>query len=95
MALDPNGTSAVVTGGARGIGRAIAVELVARGHRVVITDVDPVVQSAAEEIGAVAGVVQDVRDAQSHRDVAAEALRHGPLAAPSRSCRTRPPTSRA
>ncbi len=74
-------TSAVVTGGARGIGRAIAVELVRRGHAVVATDVDgEAVRRTAEEIGAVAGLAHDVRDPQGHRDVLAEALRHGRLA---------------
>ncbi len=74
-------TSAVVTGAARGIGRAIAVELVARGHSVVVTDVDgDTVRRTAEEIGAVAGLTHDVRDPQAHRDVAAEAQRHGRLA---------------
>ncbi len=74
-------TSAVVTGAARGIGRAIAVELVARGHAVVITDVDAdAVRRTAEEIGAVTGVPHDVRAAAGHRDVAEEALRHGRLA---------------
>ena len=74
-------TSAVVTGAARGIGRAVAVELVRRGHAVVVTDLDgAAVRRTAEEIGAVAGLEQDVRTARSHAEVAAEALRHGPLA---------------
>ena len=73
--------SAVVTGGSRGIGRAIAVELVARGYAVVVTDLDgDAVRRTAEEVGAVAGLAQDVREPQGHRDAAAEALRHGPLA---------------
>lgn len=46
-----------------------------------VTDVDAEsVRRTAEEVGAVAGLAQDVRDPQSHRDVAASALRHGPLA---------------
>ncbi len=74
-------TSAVVTGAARGIGRAIAVELVRLGHAVVVTDVDgEAVRRTAAEIGAVAGLAHDVRDPQGHRDVAAEAQRHGRLA---------------
>lgn len=74
-------TSCVVTGGARGIGRGIAEQMVARGHRVVVTDVDGegAVRTAAE-IGAVEGLAQDVRDPASHRDVAAAAARHGRLA---------------
>lgn len=79
----PSGpTSAVVTGGARGIGRGIAERLVAAGHRVVITDVDAAaVTAAADEIGAAAGVVQDVRDPESHRRVADEAAGYGALVA--------------
>lgn len=73
-------TSAVVTGGARGIGRAIATELVRLGHAVVITDLDgDAVRRTAGEIGAVAGLAHDVREAQGHRDAAAEAQRHGRL----------------
>ncbi len=75
-------TSAVVTGGARGIGRGIAERMVARGHRVMITDLDADgAQATAAEIGAVAGLAQDVRDADSHREVAAVASEHGPLVA--------------
>jgi NAD(P)-dependent dehydrogenase (short-subunit alcohol dehydrogenase family) len=71
----------VVTGAGRGIGRAIAAELVGRGHAVVLGDVDgEAARRTAEEIGAVAGLAQDVRDPQGHRDVVAEAQRHGRLA---------------
>lgn len=75
-------TSCVVTGAARGIGRGIAELLIARGHHVVITDVDAeaVLQTAAE-IGAAEGVAQDVRDPASHAAVAAAAARHGVLTA--------------
>lgn len=72
----------VVTGGARGIGRGIAERLVARGHQVVLTDVDgDAARRTAEEIGAAAGLRQDVRDEASHGTVADEARRHGPLVA--------------
>lgn len=72
---------AVVTGAARGIGRGIAERLVARGYAVVVTDVDAAaVRRTAAEIGAVAGVGQDVRDETTHADVVAEAERHGRLA---------------
>jgi NAD(P)-dependent dehydrogenase (short-subunit alcohol dehydrogenase family) len=71
---------AVVTGGARGIGRGIAERLVARGHRVVVTDLDgDAARRTADEIGAVEGLAQDVRDEAGHRAVAERALAHGPL----------------
>ena len=73
-------TSCVVTGGARGIGRGIAELMVARGHRVVVTDIDgAAVAETVAEIGAAVGVEQDVRDPESHHVVAAEAARHGAL----------------
>ncbi|GAA5108830.1 SDR family oxidoreductase [Alloalcanivorax gelatiniphagus] len=73
-------TACVVTGGARGIGRGIAELMVARGHRVVIGDLDGwAAATTAAEIGAVAGLGQDVRDPDSHLLVAEEAARHGAL----------------
>ena len=70
-------TACVVTGGARGIGRGIAELMVARGHQVVIGDLDGwAAATTAAEIGAVAGLAQDVRDPGSHRLVAEEAARH-------------------
>ena len=75
-------TSCVVTGAARGIGRGIAERMVARGHRVVITDIDAdAVRRTAAKIGAAAGLTQDVRDPASHHEVAVEAARHGRLVA--------------
>jgi NAD(P)-dependent dehydrogenase (short-subunit alcohol dehydrogenase family) len=75
-------SSCVVTGGARGIGRAIAEQMVARGHRVVVTDLDGEgAARTAAEIGAAEGIAQDVRDSASHRAVAEAAGRHGPLTA--------------
>lgn len=66
-------TVAVVTGAARGFGREIARRLVARGHRVVITDLDAAaVDTAAAELGAT-GIVADARLAADHDRVAAEA----------------------
>ena len=73
-------TSAVVTGAGRGIGRAVAEQLVRRGHAVVVTDVDgEAARRTAAEIGAVEGLAQDVRDEVSHLRVAAAALAHAPL----------------
>ena len=53
---EAEGTVAVVTGGARGFGLEIARRLVARGHAVLITDLDEaVVADAAAGLGARAG----------------------------------------
>jgi len=69
-------SSVVVTGGARGIGRAIAELLVARGHRVVLTDQDGAAAAdTAAEIGAEEGLTHDVRNPADHA-AAAEAALH-------------------
>jgi NAD(P)-dependent dehydrogenase (short-subunit alcohol dehydrogenase family) len=74
--------SAVVTGAARGIGRAIAAELVARGYLVLVTDVDgSAAEVTAAEIGAHAGMALDVTDPAANRGVAARALEVAPLGA--------------
>ena len=72
-------TSAVVTGAARGIGRAVAVRLVAAGHRVVITDLDAEAVAATAELIGATGIAQDVRDPASHRAVASAATGLAPL----------------
>ena len=80
--MTPNSVnaSAVVTGGARGIGRGIAELMVRRGYEVVLTDIDgDAARRTAEEIGAAAGVQQDVRVEESHRLVAERALGLAPL----------------
>ncbi len=75
-------SSVVVTGGARGIGRAIAERLVARGHHVVLTDVDGAAAAdTAAEIGADEGLTHDVRNPADHRAAAEAALHHAPLTA--------------
>ncbi|WP_229660916.1 SDR family NAD(P)-dependent oxidoreductase [Marmoricola endophyticus] len=72
--------SAVVTGGAGGIGRAIATRLVARGYAVVVSDIDEAAaRRTAQELGAAAGVGHDVRDPEDHRRVLAAATAHAPL----------------
>lgn len=78
----PAGTSCVVTGGARGIGREIARLLVAQGHAVVLTDIDGAAAAeTAAAVGAAEGLAQDVREELSHTEVAAAAQRHGRLVA--------------
>ncbi|MBO0680912.1 SDR family NAD(P)-dependent oxidoreductase [Mycolicibacterium sp. S2-37] len=63
--IDLDGAVACVTGGARGIGRATAAELVRRGARVWIGDIDTEeVDRASREIGS-RGMYLDVTDAAS------------------------------
>lgn len=79
MAATSSPTSAVVTGAARGFGREIARRLVARGHRVLITDLDAEqVGATADELGAT-GIAADARLAADHRKVAAAAAELGPV----------------
>ena len=63
------GMTAVVTGGASGIGKGIARALLRRGARVVIADIEePVLERAVEELsplGPVEGVRTDVSDEES------------------------------
>lgn len=70
-----NGKVAVVTGGASGIGKALASSLIARGMTVIIADVErEALDRAALEIGAV-GIVTDVTSPQSVQALADEAKR--------------------
>ncbi|EFQ84289.1 oxidoreductase, short chain dehydrogenase/reductase family protein [Aeromicrobium marinum DSM 15272] len=74
--------SALVTGAARGIGRAVAAELVTRGYQVVVTDVDAAdAARTAAEIGAVEGFALDVTDEQANRAAAARTAAIAPLGA--------------
>lgn len=65
-----SGRSAVVTGAASGIGRALAVRFAAAGMRVVMADVEePALEAAADELAAggaeVLPIVTDVSDGES------------------------------
>jgi NAD(P)-dependent dehydrogenase (short-subunit alcohol dehydrogenase family) len=71
------GKIAIVTGGASGIGRAVGEQLVRRGARVVLADINgDTVRATAEAIGAASAAVVDVTDA-----VAVERLVSGTVAA--------------
>ena len=67
--LHVSGSTAVVTGGASGIGKGIVKALLRRGARVVIADIEePVLEQAVEELshlGRVEGVRTDVSDEES------------------------------
>ena len=73
--------SAVVTGAARGFGLEIARRLLARGHHVVLADVDEdELYAAAASLGPRAyGVAADVRDPGAHARVSEFARTLGPL----------------
>jgi NAD(P)-dependent dehydrogenase (short-subunit alcohol dehydrogenase family) len=70
--MDFVGKRAVVTGGASGIGRALAYELVQRGYRVILADIDGAkAEAAAAELGPQAvGTMCDVRNHNSVRSLA-------------------------
>lgn len=78
--IDLDGAHVVITGGARGIGRATAQAFLARGAKVSIGDLDLAAATAtAEEIGASAHRV-DVADAASYDAfVSAAEAEHGPV----------------
>lgn len=69
-----SGPVAVITGSARGIGRQIATDLLARGYRVVITDLsEEACQATATALGAGATAARlDVTD----RDLVAQTIEH-------------------
>jgi NAD(P)-dependent dehydrogenase (short-subunit alcohol dehydrogenase family) len=76
------GSSALVTGAARGLGRAFAAALAARGTRLTIADIDPEIVQVAEELTADSGdhvraVIADVSRPDDARHLIAEAVHHG------------------
>jgi NAD(P)-dependent dehydrogenase (short-subunit alcohol dehydrogenase family) len=71
---DLRGKTAVVTGGASGIGRGIAIRLIGEGMQVVIADIEESALSAtAADIGAT-GITVDVSDADSVQALALDAV---------------------
>ena len=75
-----NGKTALVTGGSRGIGLAVAEELLAAGANVMITARTGVEEAAASLGDRAAGVVCDVADyAQAEKAVAATIEKFGSL----------------
>ena len=75
-----NGQTALVTGGSRGIGFAVAQELLAAGANVMITARTGVEEAVAALGGNSAGIVCDVADyAQAEKAVAATVKRFGGL----------------
>ena len=77
--MDINGVSAIVTGGASGIGEASARQLAAKGVKVVIADLNAEKGEAlAQEIGG-AFVSVDVTDSEQIKTAIAKAEELGPL----------------
>ena len=68
------GRSAIVTGGASGLGKAVAARIAAEGGQVMLWDVDPVaLQCAREEVGTVQARALDVSDHAAVANAAAAA----------------------
>ena len=78
MAVDLSGEVALITGGSRGIGLAVARALAAAGAKIAITARTGVKEAAAELGGDTLGLVCDVADAgQAEATVAAAAKQFG------------------
>ena len=76
--IDLTGKNALVTGAAKGIGRAIAERLVAAGANVTLADLDPSGEATAREIGG-SFVVCDITNADQLSSAVTAASRGGNL----------------
>jgi NAD(P)-dependent dehydrogenase (short-subunit alcohol dehydrogenase family) len=80
MSKDSTTGVAVVTGAARGLGRAVATRLAALGHHVVVTDIDLAgAKETAAALPSATALVHDVRDPAAHWSVAERAAELGRL----------------
>lgn len=68
------GARAIVTGAARGIGRATAARLAREGARVLLADIEPAVADAAAAIDGAASCVADVTADEDVRRMVADAI---------------------
>lgn len=76
--MDLNGVSAIVTGGASGLGAAAVRRLARDGARVVVADVQPAGETVAAEVGG-AFVPTDVTDPEQVQQAVDAAAEMGPL----------------
>ncbi len=72
MDLNLTNQVVVITGGANGLGRAIAAAFAAEGAITVLVDLDPAVSTVADEVNAAAALVADVADARRLAEIAGE-----------------------
>ena len=80
MDLNLGGSTAVVVGGAKGIGRGVVELFAAEGARVAVVDIDPNVEAIAADIareheGDAIGVVSDIVDYDSVQEAVATVMR--------------------
>jgi 2-hydroxycyclohexanecarboxyl-CoA dehydrogenase len=70
MQLELDGQIVVIGGGTRGIGQAIAAELITEGADVTLLDRDPETVAVARHMGAAHGMIVDVTDYAAVQDAA-------------------------